>query len=100
MNDFYKHFHPNVVDVRKKNADRESGERILGVHPVSGKQVSVRLGKYGAMAQIGDADDENKQFASLRPDQKYWKHHFRRSIEFILLPKQLGTYKGEEIRSE
>ena len=63
MNDFYKHFHPNVVDV-EKNADRESGERILGVHPVSGKQVSVRLGKYGAMAQIGDADDENKQFAS------------------------------------
>ncbi|MDP5096846.1 MAG: DNA topoisomerase, partial [Flavobacterium sp.] len=52
MNDFYQHFHPNVVDV-EKNADRESGERILGVHPVSGKQVSVRLGKYGAMAQIG-----------------------------------------------
>jgi DNA topoisomerase I len=68
MNDFYKHFHPNVVDV-EKNADRESGERILGVHPVSGKQVSVRLGKYGAMAQIGDIDEENKQFASLRQDQ-------------------------------
>lgn len=39
------------------------------MHPVSGKQVSVRLGKYGAMAQIGDIDEENKQFASLRQDQ-------------------------------
>lgn len=96
MNDFYKHFHPNVVDV-EKNADRESGERILGVHPVSGKQVSVRLGKYGAMAQIGDADDENKQFASLRPDQNIGNITLEEVLNLFLLPKQLGTYKGEEI---
>ena len=65
MQEFYDKFHPNVKEV-EANAERESGERILGTHPESGKPVSVRLGKYGAMAQIGNAEDENKQFASLR----------------------------------
>ena len=96
MNDFYSHFHPNVVDV-EKNADRESGERILGIHPESGKPVSVRLGKYGAMAQIGSADDENKQFASLRQDQNIGNITLEEVLNLFLLPKQLGIYKGEEI---
>jgi DNA topoisomerase-1 len=64
MRDFYNHFHPNVLDV-EENADRESGERILGNDPKTGKPVSVRLGKFGPMAQIGDIDDENKQFARI-----------------------------------
>lgn len=96
MNDFYKHFHPNVVDV-EKNAERESGERILGIHPELGKQVSVRLGKYGAMAQIGDIDDEEKQFASLRQDQNIGNITLEEVLDLFLLPKQLGTYKEEEI---
>jgi topoisomerase IA-like protein len=96
MNDFYNHFHPKVMDV-EKNAERESGERILGIHPVSGKQVSVRLGKYGAMAQIGDIDEENKQFASLRSDQNIGNITLEEVLNLFLLPKQLGTYKGEEI---
>src|SRR5690606_3775111 len=52
MNVFYSHFNPIVEDV-EKNADRESGERILGTDPKSGKPVSVRLGRFGPMAQIG-----------------------------------------------
>ncbi|WP_112113413.1 type I DNA topoisomerase [Flavobacterium aciduliphilum] len=96
MNDFYSHFHPNVVDV-EKNADRESGERILGKHPVSGKQVSVRLGKFGPMAQIGDAEDEDKQFASLRQDQNIGNISLEEVLDLFLLPKQLGTYQGESI---
>ena len=96
MQEFYDKFHPNVKDV-EANADRESGERILGKHPESGKQVSVRLGKYGAMAQIGDIDDENKQFASLRQDQNIGNITLEEVLNLFLLPKQLGTYKGEEI---
>jgi DNA topoisomerase-1 len=96
MNDFYSHFHPKVLDV-EQNADRESGERILGKHPESGKQVSVRLGRYGAMAQIGDIDDDNKQFASLRQDQNIGTITLEEVLNLFLLPKQLGTYKGEEI---
>ena len=96
MNDFYSHFHPNVVDV-EKNADRESGERILGKDPKTGKTVSVRLGKYGAMAQIGDPEDENKQFASLRQDQNIGNITLEEVLNLFLLPKQLGQYRGEEI---
>lgn len=96
MNEFYSHFHPNVQDV-EKNADRESGERILGKDPKTGKQVSVRLGKFGPMAQIGEADDENKQFASLRQDQNIGNITLEDVLNLFLLPKNLGIYKGEEI---
>ncbi len=96
MNDFYSHFHPIVVDV-EKNADRESGERILGTDPKSGKPVSVRLGKFGPMAQIGDIDEENKQFASLRQDQNIGTITLEEVLNLFLLPKSLGSYNGEEL---
>jgi DNA topoisomerase-1 len=96
MQDFYSHFHPNVLDV-EKNAERESGERILGTDPKTGKPVSVRLGKFGPMAQIGDAEDENKQFASLLPEQNIGSINLEEALGLFLLPKNLGEYKGEEI---
>ncbi|WP_338376327.1 type I DNA topoisomerase [uncultured Flavobacterium sp.] len=96
MNEFYSKFHPNVVDV-EENADRESGERILGTDPKSGKPISVRLGKFGPMAQIGDAEDEEKQFASLSPDQNIGTITLEEALNLFLLPKNLGIYKGEEV---
>ncbi|MEK8180496.1 type I DNA topoisomerase [Flavobacterium buctense] len=96
MQDFYNKFHPNVVEV-EKNADRESGERILGTDPKTGKPVSVRLGKFGPMAQIGDAEDEEKQFASLRQEQNIGNITLEEALNLFLLPKNLGTYKGEEV---
>jgi DNA topoisomerase-1 len=96
MQDFYNKFHPKVKDV-EANADRESGERILGIHPESGKQVSVRLGKFGPMAQIGAADDEDKKFASLMADQNIGNISLEEVLNLFLLPKNLGTYKGEEV---
>jgi DNA topoisomerase-1 len=96
MQDFYDKFHPTVKDV-EANADRESGERILGKHPESGKQVSVRLGKFGPMAQIGAADDEDKKFASLMVDQNIGNITLEEVLNLFLLPKNLGTYKGEEV---
>jgi DNA topoisomerase-1 len=96
MQDFYNKFHPNVTEV-EKNADRESGERILGTDPKTGKPVSVRLGKFGPMAQIGDAEDDNKQFASLRQDQNIGNITLEEALNLFLLPKNLGVYNGEEV---
>jgi DNA topoisomerase I len=96
MQEFYDKFHPTVKDV-EANADRESGERILGKDPKTGKQVSVRLGKFGPMAQIGEADDEDKKFASLMADQNIGNVTLEEVLNLFLLPKNLGTYKGEEV---
>ncbi|MCF7559045.1 type I DNA topoisomerase [Sabulilitoribacter multivorans] len=97
MKSFYKDFHPQVEHV-KENADRESGERVLGTDPKTGKQVSVRLGKFGPMVQIGTVDDEEKpQFASLSPDQQLNSITYDEAMDLFKLPKSLGEYKGEEV---
>ncbi|WP_129746378.1 type I DNA topoisomerase [Flavobacterium anhuiense] len=95
MQDFYNQFHPNVKEV-EANAERESGERILG-KDADGRQVSVRLGKFGPMAQIGEADDEDKKFASLMADQNIGNITLEEALNLFLLPKSLGEYKGEEV---
>jgi len=95
MQDFYSQFHPNVKEV-EANAERESGERILG-KDADGRQVSVRLGKFGPMAQIGEADDEDKKFASLMADQNIGNITLEEALNLFLLPKSLGEYKGEEV---
>jgi len=95
MKEFYDKFHPNVKEV-EANAERESGERILG-KDADGRQVSVRLGKFGPMAQIGEADDEDKKFASLMSDQNIGNITLEEALNLFLLPKSLGEYKGEEV---
>ncbi|MRX41421.1 type I DNA topoisomerase [Flavobacterium sp. LC2016-23] len=95
MQEFYDKFHPNVKEV-EANAERESGERILG-KDADGRQVSVRLGKFGPMAQIGEADDEDKKFASLMSDQNIGNITLEDALNLFLLPKSLGDYKGEEV---
>jgi DNA topoisomerase-1 len=97
MKSFYSDFHPVVEDVRE-NAQREIGERILGVDPKSGRQLSVRLGKFGAMAQIGTVDDEEKPlFASLHPDQQLAKITFEEALDLFKLPMQLGEFDAEVV---
>lgn len=97
MKSFYDNFHPIVEDVRE-NADRESGERILGEDPKTGKRVSVRLGKFGPMVQIGTVDDEEKpQFASLSPDQQLNSITYEEAMDLFQLPKNLGTFESEDV---
>ena len=97
MKDFYTDFHPHVQDVAK-NADREVGERILGEDPETGKPVSVRLGKFGPMVQIGSVeDDEKPKFASLSPDQTLDTITYEEAMDLFQLPKELGEYKGEKV---
>ena len=96
IKEFYDDFHPTVKDV-SENAERESGERILGKHPSSGKTVLVRLGKFGAMAQIGGREDEEKIFASLQPDQNLGTITLEEALDLFLLPKELGKYEREDV---
>ncbi|WP_411893619.1 type I DNA topoisomerase [Winogradskyella sp. A2] len=97
MKDFYKGFHPQVEDVQE-NAERESGERILGEDPKTGRQVSVRLGKFGPMVQIGTSEEEEKsQFASLGPDQQLSSITFEEAMSLFQLPKALGHYNEDEV---
>lgn len=97
MKDFYKGFHPQVEDVQE-NAERESGERVLGTDPQTGRQVSVRLGKFGPMVQIGTADEEEKpRFASLAPDQQLSSITYEEAMDLFKLPKSLGHYNEDEV---
>ncbi|WP_406682830.1 type I DNA topoisomerase [Seonamhaeicola sp. MEBiC1930] len=98
MKSFWKNFHPKVEDV-KENAERESGERILGTDPKTGRQVSVRLGRFGPMVQIGTVDDEEKPlFASLSPEQQLSSITFEEALDLFQLPKDLGSYEDEEVQ--
>ncbi len=97
MKNFYKDFHPQVLNVAE-NAEREVGERVLGKDPETGKPVSVRLGKFGPMVQIGSVeDDEKPKFASLGPDQTLDSVTYEEAMDLFQLPKKLGEYKGEDV---
>ena len=98
LRNFYNDFHPQVKNV-EENAERESGERILGKHPESDKTILVRLGKFGPMAQIGSQEDDEKQFASLRQDQQLNTITLEEVLDLFKLPKKLGVYEGEELET-
>lgn len=99
MKNFYSDFHPKVLHV-EENADRASGERILGADPKSGRQVSVRLGRFGPMVQIGTVEDEDKPlFASLLPDQSLNSISYEEAMDLFKLPRKLGVYEGEEVEA-
>ncbi len=94
---FYDTFHPTVEEV-KENAQRESGERVLGEDPKSGRVLKVRLGKYGPIAQIGESEEEEKPvFASLTSDQQLSSITFEEALRLFDLPKTLGDFEGEEV---
>jgi DNA topoisomerase-1 len=95
MKNFYNDFHPVVEDVQK-NATRESGKRVLGTHPESGKEISVRLGKFGPMVQIGTVEDEEKpKFASLPPDLQIESVDLDQALLLFELPREIGEIQGE-----
>tara|TARA_B100000989_G_scaffold180424_1_gene135592 strand:- start:383 stop:2833 length:2451 start_codon:yes stop_codon:yes gene_type:complete len=94
---FYNDFHENVNEV-KDNAERQSGEKILGSDPNSGRVVKVRLGKFGPIAQIGTIDEEEKPiFASLTKDQQLDTISLEEALELFKFPKEIGNYKDEVV---
>jgi DNA topoisomerase-1 len=92
---FYRPFHATIGTV-SDTAERATGARELGVDPASGKKVYARIGRFGAMIQIGEADDEEKpRFASLRKDQSIASITFQEAMDLFKLPRTLGEHNGD-----
>jgi DNA topoisomerase-1 len=94
---FYGPFHA-AVDTTMESAERVTGERILGVHPVSGRQMSVRMGKFGPFVQIGSKDDEEKLvYASLQQGQSIETVTLENALKLFELPREIMIYEGEPV---
>ena len=97
LKSFYDHFHPKIEDV-EENADRATGERLLGVDPKTGKNVYAKMGRYGAMIQIGENDDEEKPtYASLLPTQNINTISFEEALELFKIPFDLNEFQGKPV---
>ncbi len=97
INDFYSPFKKDV-DKTIETAERVKGERELGIDPVSGKRIVARMGRYGPMVQIGEADEEEKPFfAALKKDQSIETITLEEALDLFKLPLTLGEYEGEEV---
>ena len=94
---FYQPFHEKVEETLEKSG-RSTGERILGTDPKTGRQVSVKIGPYGPMVQLGTRDEEEKpKFASLQKGQHIETITLEEALKLFDLPRNLGTYEGKEV---
>ncbi len=100
LKEFYIPFH-EVIEKTEKEADRASGERLLGKDPKTNRTVLVRLAKYGAVVQIGTLEelleDEKPRYANLKPQQSIESVTLEEALDLFQLPRSLGTYEGEEV---
>jgi len=95
ISDFYDKFSPAVNSVMTLKNEHKVGERVLGTDPVSGKPVSVKIGRYGPIVQIGSAEDEDKpRFAQMKKGQTIESITLDEALELFRLPRELGEYEG------
>ena len=98
MKDFYKNFSPTVDKAMNVRAEHKAGERELGIDPVSGKQVFVKIGRFGPVVQIGTADDNDKpRFAQFPSDKSMETIQLEGALELFKLPREVGMFEGEKV---
>ncbi len=98
IKDFYNPFHERV-QFTMENSQKNRGERLLGVDPKTGKNVYVRIGRFGPMAQIGESDDEQGKtlFSSLRKDQHIETIQLDEALKLFDLPRTVGTFEDKDV---
>lgn len=98
LGDFYKQFHPSVENALTIKTEHRVGERLLGSDPATGKPVSVKIGRFGPVIQIGTVDDEEKpRFAQLRKGYSMETITLEEAMELFKLPRQLGNYEDKVV---
>ena len=98
MRSFYHEFHPMVENATSQKGEHKVGERVLGKDPKTGKPVSVKIGRYGPMAQIGSAEDSVKpRFAQLKKNMSIETITLEEALELFNLPRTLGDYEGKAV---
>ena len=98
IKEFYKGFHKTITETGD-NSGKFSGEKLLGVDPVSGKNVYVKIGRFGPVAQIGDTEsDEKPKFAGLHKDQSIETITLDEVLDLFAFPRSLGEYEDAEIQ--
>ena len=98
MRSFYKDFHPMVEKATSKKGEHKVGERVLGKDPKTGKPVSVKIGRFGPMAQIGSADDSVKpRFAQLKKNMSIETVSLEEVLDLFKLPRTLGEHEGKDV---
>ncbi len=98
ISDFYKEFHKKIEDT-SDNSGKFSGEKFLGIDPLSGKNVFVKIGRFGPVAQIGDTDSEEKpKFAGLKKEQSIETITLDEVLDLFAFPRTLGEYEDTEIQ--
>lgn len=97
--EFYNLFHPEVEKANSVRTEHKVGERILGTDPASGLPVSVKIGRFGPVVQIGTAgtDGEKPRFASLRKDQSVFEITLAEALKLFDLPRTVGEYEGKTV---
>jgi DNA topoisomerase-1 len=97
ISQFYSGFIKTVNNVAE-SSDTAKGQRLLGVEPTTSKNVYVKIGRFGPMAQIGEAtDDEKPRFASLLADQSITNISLEEALELFKLPRVVGQFEGQDV---
>lgn len=97
---FYDDFHPEIEKVSAMRLEHKVGERLLGTDPATGRPVSVKIGRFGPLVQIGEASDTEKPlFASLNANQSIQDITLEEALRLFELPRIVGEYNGETVKA-
>lgn len=95
---FYDDFHPGVDRALNTRTEHRVGERILGTDPATGRPVSVKIGRFGPMIQLGDGEgDEKPQFASLLKGQSVSTITLEEALKLFEFPRLIGSFEDQDV---